>query len=1057
MISFCFADPREGIASLERALAIDPHHALTRSSLGTARLALGDLGRSSWADYHWRLRVPDYRQPPEPVRHLPEWDGSPITGRLLLWMEQGLGDWLFSLRFVDRIVLPPQQVVIATDPRLQSLVQRSLPACQLVAEDALDPAHLGITHIFPLCSLGMEADLEGVMEGRWPTPYLQPDPVKVESFRSALAAKGPGLRVGISWSSDPQRSHGRDKSVPLRLFRQLAEVEGVQLVDLQYGDTEAERRAFAALAGRELLSLPFDKREDLESLAALIQACDLVVTVSNVTAHLAGALGVPGFVLLPAAKGLFWYWHRERSDSPWYPSLTLVRQQRPGEWEEAVKRVSDQVARICHDRFGSDQPPSRTPLAADLPTGKVTAAPIGHPTLLRWLERTNSVRPEITRLPADLLPPYAAALVGDEETAIQHLTSLLEQQPGRLDAAFLLGGVHVLRGRGNVLHVEKPQDPAQNQRLNSATLAALNRLALPLLSLSPAISEAGCSINAAELLRFFATHAFKVGDGDLAVRCLSQAVDYQPTDPQLYIHLFNVLDGKGRRSAAYGWLLKGLELWPDNLDLFRTLRGACTSQGRWEETLFWARKAYLKDRRNFPDALYYLCSMPVVAKSVEESARHKQRFIRNLRRMKVREFNDPRLFRGGVSVPSFLVAYQNSDMKPIQELQASVFYRAYSSFFEGARISGGETAGKTAGRRSKIAFISPNFHSSSNCRAFEGLIRNLDRDLFDVLLLHAADAKRDKHRDRLDKCVREAIVLPENLEEAAAVIQRLNLDIIFYTDIGVHAQLYLLAMLRLARIQVTGWGIPHTSGLKSIDYYISTMLAEPRGAHRHYTESLHMVSRLPCCYLKEQLPPNRGHGRDYFFLPRDAFIFACLQQLHKLHPDFDPILEEIAKRHSNAVFVFSAGDQPALTELLQQRWGHTAPTLLRKVQLLAPMSRSEFVSLCSCVDLLLDPPYYGSGITFYESAHTGTPTISLKGRFLRSRFVAGAYRMLNIKDAPVATTASGFVDLCTALAIDEERLLELRTKLARNAEENLYEDFRYVREVESFLLSALDR
>ena len=87
-----------------------------------------------------------------------------------------------------------------------------------------------------------------------------------------------------------------------------------------------------------------DTFNDMDALAALIRACDLVVTTSNTTAHLAGAVGAPTLLMLPFASGRHWYWHEEREDSPWYPSMQLFRQRQVGEWGDIIARVRDAVA-----------------------------------------------------------------------------------------------------------------------------------------------------------------------------------------------------------------------------------------------------------------------------------------------------------------------------------------------------------------------------------------------------------------------------------------------------------------------------------------------------------------------------------------------------------------------------------------------------------------------------------------------------------------------------------------------------------------------------------------
>jgi Flp pilus assembly protein TadD len=338
-VLFCRGDLEAAKDCFERAIAIDPDHVVSHASLGQVQLMQGHLGKAAWQEYAWRLRMPNYRQPPAAFLGLPEWEGQAVEGNVVLWVEQGLGDCLFSLRFVERMGLAASRIVVAVDERLVPLVQRSMPDVQVIDQGSGDPQALGVTHRFALCSGGMHADLADGLEEAWHCPYLFAAAEPVMRFRRELDRHSARVKIGISWCSDPQRSHGRDKSVPLSLFGKLAELEGVQLVDLQYGDTREERQEFLERSGHDLLHFDFDQRQDLDSLAALITACDAVVTVSNVTAHLAGALGKKGVVMLPADKGLFWYWHRNRSTSPWYPTLSLVRKERGGSWEEVMAQV----------------------------------------------------------------------------------------------------------------------------------------------------------------------------------------------------------------------------------------------------------------------------------------------------------------------------------------------------------------------------------------------------------------------------------------------------------------------------------------------------------------------------------------------------------------------------------------------------------------------------------------------------------------------------------------------------------------------------------------------
>jgi predicted O-linked N-acetylglucosamine transferase (SPINDLY family) len=118
------------------------------------------------------------------------------------------------------------------------------------------------------------------------------------------------------------------------------------------------------------------------------------------------------------------------------------------------------------------------------------------------------------------------------------------------------------------------------------------------------------------------------------------------------------------------------------------------------------------------------------------------------------------------------------------------------------------------------------------------------------------------------------------------------------------------------------------------------------------------------------------------------------------------------------------------------------------------MSREEYISVCNCIDLLLDPPYFGSGVSFYESISTGTPTVTLKGKYLRSRFVSAAYRKLGLANPPVARSFNEYVDLCSKYYNDRHQLSELKSEINR-VSSCLYDDLTMVRECEDLFSNAL--
>ena len=158
-------------------------------------------------------------------------------------------------------------------------------------------------------------------------------------LRERLSADGRFV-LGLSWISKTP-NYGEQKSARLRDFEPILKLPGIRFVDLQYGDTLEERTALKEAMGVEVSRLDdVDNYQDIDGLAALITACDAVVTVSNTTVHIAGALGTKVLLLLPYSQGSIWYWHIDRDDSPWYPPIQLFRQPAFDDWGSVMRQAA---------------------------------------------------------------------------------------------------------------------------------------------------------------------------------------------------------------------------------------------------------------------------------------------------------------------------------------------------------------------------------------------------------------------------------------------------------------------------------------------------------------------------------------------------------------------------------------------------------------------------------------------------------------------------------------------------------------------------------------------
>jgi tetratricopeptide (TPR) repeat protein len=341
----------EAIAHLRRALMLHPGHAQAHWDLGVALLASGHFPEG-WEQYEWR-----WSRPNAGARRyeFAAWDGDASKPRrLLLWAEQGIGDHILYGSLLPDLASSPMRITLEVDPRLVSLYQRSFAQLAIMPQrdPPADPRDFDCQA--PLGSLcrWLRPTFESFPRHRG---YLKPDVQRAQGYRAHLKGDA-GIRlVGIAWkSANPE--FGAKKSLSLLDWRQVLNVPHARFIDLQYGDTAREREEAERQTGARIDHLPdLDLRDDIEGLAALCAACDLVITTSNVTAHMAGALGRPVWLMAPRGGGRLWYWFAGRTDSPWYPSMRIFEQQVPGSWRETLDAVARELAALVTTaRMGSD-------------------------------------------------------------------------------------------------------------------------------------------------------------------------------------------------------------------------------------------------------------------------------------------------------------------------------------------------------------------------------------------------------------------------------------------------------------------------------------------------------------------------------------------------------------------------------------------------------------------------------------------------------------------------------------------------------------------------------
>ncbi len=363
------------IAALDRSITLDPNWAPTHSTLGVAYRMLGDEHMAlashrqalqlapTWAAAHLELAETllsfghlqegwnEYRWRHQALGHSAGGnDASPEScieqgePPALIHAEQGLGTQIMFASCLTSLSASWQGSIVTCDPRLVGLLQRSFADLTIRSDEGQPNARdLGTLHSTRTMYLGDLAEWLRPSFDRFARQggCLAADSVSLRCWKTKLQMLPGQRRIAISWRGGKSPDAKRRRSVPLDAWSPILRQTSASFVSVQHGFDGEVVELSAGHQGVYRWS-DLELANDIDSLAGLLAAVDLVITVDNTVAHLAGALGVPTWVLLPAASD--WRWFVERCDSPWYPSVRLFRQSSPGTWAPVIEEVAAALA-----------------------------------------------------------------------------------------------------------------------------------------------------------------------------------------------------------------------------------------------------------------------------------------------------------------------------------------------------------------------------------------------------------------------------------------------------------------------------------------------------------------------------------------------------------------------------------------------------------------------------------------------------------------------------------------------------------------------------------------
>jgi predicted O-linked N-acetylglucosamine transferase (SPINDLY family) len=403
----------------------------------------------------------------------------------------------------------------------------------------------------------------------------------------------------------------------------------------------------------------------------------------------------------------------------------------------------------------------------------------------------------------------------------------------------------------------------------------------------------------------------------------------------------------------------------------------------------------------------------------------------------------------------FYLAYQDADHR-----ESIARYGALCGRLMGGwqKATGFPTPARVARAEMRIGIVSAHIRDHSVWNAIaKGWLQHLDRARYDLRLFHLGTAN-DVETALAKSFSTHYAYGKSGLVEWTQLILGHQLDLLIFPEIGMDPTTAKLASLRLAPVQATSWGHPHTSGLPTMDYFLSADALEPPGAEAHYTESLVRLPGLGSAYTPSKVMPAQVDLAALGLRP-DVPLLLCPGTPFKYTPRHDSVLVDIARRLGECQFVFFVPQPAELMHRVRQRlersFAAAGLDIAAHAVFVPWLDRAAFYGLMREADVYLDTIGYSGFNTAMQAIECGLPIAAFEGRFLRGRLASGILRRMGL-DELVATTDEAYVEIAVRLARDAAYWGALHERLeARRA--SLYGDTASVRALEAFFERALSR
>lgn len=554
---------------------------------------------------------------------------------------------------------------------------------------------------------------------------------------------------------------------------------------------------------------------------------------------------------------------------------------------------------------------------------------------------------------------------------------------------------------------------------------------------------------------------YQNSDPAKAIDYFTKAIAIKPDLAEAWSAIGIIRCDQDRFSEALVCLDQALAIDPDLTTAHYHMGVALQKNGRYREGIHSFQKALACDPTFAPARWLSLLSLPILYDNPEQIDHHRRQFVANMATLvNSVELKTPQqkqyALTGIRTCTNFYLQYQGRNDLDLQTQYGRLVHRVMSANYpQWAQPKPMPPVKPDA--KIRIGYVSSFMFAHTVGVFLSGWVENHNRADVEIHCYHMGNTI-DALTGHIEKQSYALHCFHGDVEAAARQIEADQLHILVYTDIGMNTETMELAALRLAPVQCKGWGHPVTTGLPTMDFYLSSDLMEPPQGDQFYSETLIRLPNLALCYRPRRMP-KRPKTRQQLGIPGERFVFLSTQSLFKYLPQYDDIYPRIASKVPRACFVFIGNQSPEVTERFMQRlrqafkrydldadrFCHISPRL----------NGNDFLSLNLAADALLDTLEWSGGKTTLEAIDCGLPVITCPGRFMRGRHAYAMLKMMGLTET-IAVDKSAYCHIAIELANDRQFYDGVK-KILLDSRHKLYGDRRFIKGLEGFYKSIVQQ